>query len=233
MTQASYTRRRGEIEEYFDRTALDAWKKLTGTQKVSGIRATVRAGRQQMRDTILSRFPDDLRGWRILDAGCGAGQMALQLAQRGADVTAIDLSAEMIRHAAENSEGQSFAGTIRFASGDMLAEQWGQFDGVVAMDSLIHYQPGDAIEAVERLSSRISNRIVFTIAPKTIPLTLMHAAGRLFPRGDRAPGIVPMSSRNFIVDLMFRPAMGAWHASLLDRVNSGFYISQALEVRRK
>ena len=34
MSQADYIRRTGEIEHYFDRTALDAWKRLTGDTTV-------------------------------------------------------------------------------------------------------------------------------------------------------------------------------------------------------
>ena len=66
MSLADYIRRTGEIEHYFDRTALDAWKRLTGDQPVSGIRATVRKGREEMRGTLASWLPQDLTGWRIL-----------------------------------------------------------------------------------------------------------------------------------------------------------------------
>jgi magnesium-protoporphyrin O-methyltransferase len=58
----TYQQRRGEIETYFDRTAAAAWSKLTSDAPVSGIRATVRAGRDRMRATLLSFLPDDLRG---------------------------------------------------------------------------------------------------------------------------------------------------------------------------
>jgi len=34
--------------------------------------------------------PEDLRGWRVLDVGCNAGFYSFELAQRGADVVAID-----------------------------------------------------------------------------------------------------------------------------------------------
>lgn len=230
--QASYLRRRREIEDYFDRTALDAWKKLTGTDKVSAIRATVRAGRQRMRETILSRFPEDLRGWRMLDAGCGAGDMAIALAHRGADVVAVDLSAEMVRHASQNALGRTAPGSIRFASGDMLAAQWGRFDGVVAMDSIIHYQSEDALAAIATLAERTDARIVFTIAPRTLALSLMHAFGRLLPRSDRAPAIVPLSTGALLRGLCARPGMERWRAESVGRVNSGFYISEALEVTR-
>ncbi len=43
-------------------------------------------------------------GVRLLDAGCGSGQFALALAARGARVTGIDLSPEMIRLAQENAD---------------------------------------------------------------------------------------------------------------------------------
>ncbi|MEL7028586.1 MAG: hypothetical protein AAGL49_05100, partial [Pseudomonadota bacterium] len=68
-----YLERRARIETYFDRTAIDAWTQLTSDAPVSGVRATVRAGRDRMRATLLSYLPHDLRGQRLLDAGCGTG----------------------------------------------------------------------------------------------------------------------------------------------------------------
>ncbi|NBS98780.1 MAG: magnesium protoporphyrin IX methyltransferase, partial [Betaproteobacteria bacterium] len=53
MNDIAYEQRRGEIETYFDRTAADAWARLTSSAPVSGIRATVRAGRDLTRSTLL------------------------------------------------------------------------------------------------------------------------------------------------------------------------------------
>ena len=47
MSDTAYTRRRGELETYFDRTAVQAWMRLTSDAPVGRIRATVRAGRDQ------------------------------------------------------------------------------------------------------------------------------------------------------------------------------------------
>ncbi|MEL7082665.1 MAG: magnesium protoporphyrin IX methyltransferase, partial [Pseudomonadota bacterium] len=80
----SYARTLARVETYFDQTATQTWERLTSDAPVSRIRATVRAGRAQMRDLLLSRLPPDLSGQRILDAGCGAGQMTAELAARGA-----------------------------------------------------------------------------------------------------------------------------------------------------
>jgi hypothetical protein len=73
MATATYISRRGELETYFDRTAVEAWKRLTSDAPVGRIRATVRAGRDEMRRVLLSWLPDDMTGLRLLDAGCGTG----------------------------------------------------------------------------------------------------------------------------------------------------------------
>ena len=71
MNQAGYVQRRGEIQQYFDRTAVKAWEVLTSNAPVGRIRATVRRGRDEMRQTLLSWLPEDMSGLRLLDAGCG------------------------------------------------------------------------------------------------------------------------------------------------------------------
>jgi hypothetical protein len=75
MINVTYERRRGELETYFDRTASQAWARLTSDAPVSRIRATVRAGRDEMRATLLGWLPADLTGCRLLDAGCGTAAL--------------------------------------------------------------------------------------------------------------------------------------------------------------
>jgi len=139
--QAQYQTRRSEIETYFDRTAVDAWAKLTSTAPVGRIRTTVRAGRDQMRATLMGWLPQDLNGARVLDAGCGTGALSVLCAARGAEVVAIDLSSTLVKLAEERmpSPSELNGGSIRFMSGDMLDPALGKFDYVVCMDSVIHY----------------------------------------------------------------------------------------------
>ena len=47
-------------------------------------------------------------GERILDLGCGTGQLSAQIAAAGAEVVGIDLSAEMVETAREQFPGLSF-----------------------------------------------------------------------------------------------------------------------------
>ena len=69
MPTLTYQSRRGELLEYFDRTAVEAWRRLTSDAPVNRIRATVRAGRDERRRALLQWRPDDLRGVRVLAAG--------------------------------------------------------------------------------------------------------------------------------------------------------------------
>jgi len=88
----AYDQTLSRVETYFDKTATKTWEALTSYAPVSKIRETVRAGRDKMRALLLSRLPVDLTGQRVLDAGCGAGQMTAELAARGATVVAVGIS---------------------------------------------------------------------------------------------------------------------------------------------
>ncbi|MGF1508073.1 MAG: magnesium protoporphyrin IX methyltransferase [Myxococcota bacterium] len=238
MSDGSYIQRRGQLEAYFDRTAADAWAKLTSDGPVSRIRETVRAGRNRMRAALLDALPADLSGARILDAGCGTGAFSLEAARRGADVVAIDLSETLVALAQNRTTRQLTAGSgehrgsLEFRVGDMLDESLGRFDYVVAMDSLIHYRVSDMVDMVSKLCGRASSGMVFTFAPRTPLLTLMLWLGRLFPRRDRAPAIMPVSERTLRRRLRRETRLHGWTAGETTLIKSGFYTSQALRMVR-
>lgn len=236
MEHATYQVRRGEIEHYFDRTAVQAWERLTSDEPVGRIRATVRAGRDRMRATLLSWLPDDMRGLRLLDAGCGTGALAVEAARRGAAVVAIDLSPTLVelavRRVARHLETFDNAGRIDFRSGDMLDAALGEFDHVVAMDSLIHYETHDVVRALEAWAPRVRRSMLITFAPRTPALAAMHAVGRFFPRGDRAPAIEPVAETALRRGLFAAGGLQGYAAGRSERVASGFYTSQALEIVR-
>jgi magnesium-protoporphyrin O-methyltransferase len=230
MNATSYVESRQRIKAYFDRTAAEAWSRLTSDAPVSRIRATVRAGRDRMRSTLLDWLPADLSNRTVLDAGCGTGAFAIEAARRGAQVVAIDLSPTLVGIAGQRTPQLLGAGSIRFLSGDMLDESLGSFDYAVAMDSLIHYRDEDAVAALNRLIPRVSRSILFTFAPRTVPLTVMHNVGKLFPRGDRAPSIEPVAETR-LRELLQRPAFADWSVGRTTRIASGFYTSQAMELK--
>ena len=232
----TYQRRRGEIEHYFDRTAMKAWEQLTSTAPVSRVRATVRAGRDRMRGTLLHWLPTDLSGMRVLDAGCGTGAFAIEAARRGAQVLAIDLSPSLVDVARRRADEELGEGAerarIAFDSGDMSDARLGEFDHVVAMDSLIHYRTADAVAVLRALAPRVRRSMLVTFAPATPALRAMHAVGKLFPRGDRSPAIVPVAEAALRRELALQLGAGLWAVRHTLTVRSGFYTSQAYELGR-
>jgi magnesium-protoporphyrin O-methyltransferase len=227
----AYAGRRDAIAHYFDRTALEAWAKLTSDAPVSGIREKVRAGREAMRATLLSWLPQDLAGARVLDAGCGPATMSAELARRGAQVVGVDLSPQLIELGRARL-GSELAGQVTLVAGDMLDPALGRFDHVVSMDALIHYPARDAAAMLGRLAPRVSATMLFTFAPKTPMLAVMHAAGRLFPRADRSPAIQPVTPAEIGRRIADEPALAHWRADRTQRVNGGVYTCQAMELVR-
>ena len=218
MTTTSFAERRSRLEAYFDRTAMDAWKQLTSDAPVSKIRATVRAGRNTMHGVLMSWLPDDLAGSRVLDAGCGTGALSFKLAQRGAKVIATDVSASLIDIARDRRPDDIPAEAIDFRCGDMLQSGCGEVDYVVAMDSLIHYT---------------TRKMVVTVAPRTPALQLMRTMGKIFPRSDRAPAIVPAHIPKLCQSIGEEPGLAGWQVGRTERVMNGFYTSHAIEMVRR
>lgn len=221
-TSQAYAATRNRVEAYFDGTATKTWERLTSDAPVSGIRATVRAGRDRMRTLIGANLPADLRGARILDAGCGTGALAFELAARGADVVGVDISPQLIDIARLRTP-DAVARRVTFSGGDMLDPALGHFDHIVAMDSLIYYTADDIARILVGFAPRLSGSMVFTVAPRTPLLMAFWRLGKLAPRRDRSPVMIPHSP----AAIAGRLATGRLRD--LDRIKSGFYFSNALE----
>ena len=232
MPTSSYAERRAQLQTYFDSTAVEAWKRLTSDAPVSGIRATVRAGRDAMRATLLGWLPEDLTDVRILDAGCGTGALAVAAAQRGAHVTAIDLSPNLVELARERIGRDTGTGHIDFRVGDLFDPALGRFDHVVGMDSLIHYKAADVVRVLAGLAERTDRSMLFTFAPRSAFLIAFLAVGRLAPRGDRSPAIAPVTEKTLRRIIAADPALTGWQSARTQRIQGGFYTSQALELAR-
>ncbi len=221
----TYDVTRDRVEDYFDRTATKTWERLTSDAPVSGIRATVRAGRDRMRAVMLGQLPKDLSGQRVLDAGCGTGAMAVELAERGAEVVAVDIAPELIK-IAETRCPRHLRSRIAFQAGDMLDSELGRFDHAVAMDSMIYYDRPTLVQLLKANESRIGGKFVFTLAPRTPLLMAMFRVGKLFPQSDRSPVMIPQRALDLASDLRIAGANG--RLAQVERVTSGFYISECL-----
>ena len=215
----TYDRTLTRVEDYFDRSATKVWEQLTSDAPVSKVRATVRAGRDRMRSIMLSQL-GDVRGKRILDAGCGTGAASEALARMGATVVGVDISPSLVE-IADKRLPEDLRGQVTFEAGDMLADR-GAFDGVIAMDSLIYYTRPDLQAALNGLGDH-SKHIVFTVAPRTPFLMAFWYAGKVFPKKDRSPVMIPQDTTRLSRNI---PGLAE-----VERVSSGFYTSTCMEWR--
>lgn len=92
----------------------------------------------QSQEKVLVDFLGDVRGREVLDVGTGTGRAAILLATRGARVTGVDASAEML--AVARTRAQSAGLAVEFATGDAHALNFPDrsFDASVSLRVLMH-----------------------------------------------------------------------------------------------
>jgi len=92
-----------------------------------------------------------LGGERILDAGCGTGRLAVELARRGRSVVGVDNDVDMLDRARARSEHVSWV-LADLATMELPAA----FDLVVMAGDVLHYvRPGDESMVVSNLARHL------------------------------------------------------------------------------
>ena len=93
-------------------------------------------------------------GTRVLDAGCGTGRVAIELARRGVVVTGVDADARMLASArAKAPEIAWYEGDLA----DLSDVPTGSFDlGLLAGNVMIFLEPGTEERVLENLTARIA-----------------------------------------------------------------------------
>ena len=225
--QNTYLAKRARLENYFNEVSSDAWDKLTSNEPVSFVRQLVREGREKMQAAIIEKLPKDLRGTRILDAGCGTGVLSRMLDERGAEVVGVDISEKLIEVAKNRS---SLNKNIEYFAGDMKEQSFGNFDYIIAMDSLIHYSTEDVISSIADFSTRANNSVLFTIIPSTFVLNTKLRLGKFFPKSERSPEVVPIEWGRLeqLEALKINASL-----SKIKRIKKFFYVSEAWELANR
>jgi SAM-dependent methyltransferase len=90
----------------------------------------------------------------VLDAGCGTGRVAMELARRGLDVVGVDLDAEMLAAA------RAKAPLLRWVEADLAGVDLGcTFGGIVmAGNVMIFLTPGTEGSVVRNLAHHLDDR---------------------------------------------------------------------------
>ena len=136
---------------------------------------------------IAERAP--LQGRTALDVGCGGGILAEAMAQRGANVTGIDLGEKALRIAALHQLESGVQ--VRYESvsaEDFAAAHGGEFDDVTCMELLEHVpEPASTVAACARLV-KPGGRVIFSTINRNLKAYLLAVIGaeyvlKLLPKG--------------------------------------------------
>jgi len=130
-----------------------------------------------------------LRGKTVIDVGCGGGILAESMAERGAQVTGIDLSEEPLKvaqlHLLESGNRVDYR---RIAAEELVRELPRHFDVVTCMELLEHVpEPARMVEACAQLLKPGGHAFFSTINrnPKSFLFAIVGAEYilSLLPRG--------------------------------------------------
>jgi len=136
---------------------------------------------------------DPQPGERVADLFCGIGNFSLAIARRGAVVTGVEGSRELVRRAAANAEANGLSSAARFVEMDLYRLDGGKLASLGRFDRMLLDPPRDgAVELVKALSDDAPRCIVYISCN---PATLARDAAVLVQaRGYclRAAGVVNM-----------------------------------------
>lgn len=115
---------------------------------------------------ILDEAAGGIDGKRVLDIGCGTGLLSVKLAKRGAQVTGIDLSGEMLAVAEQRAGALSLP--VQFIEQPMQQlTGFTNFDlAVIAIDSLNYIADKEDVEATFRhiyVSLAVGGVLIFDV----------------------------------------------------------------------
>ncbi len=99
-------------------------------------------------------------GLQVLELGCGEGRLSIQLAERGKNLTAIDLSPERIARARELARNLSNPPAFMVGDLNTISLPSEQYDCVVAHDALHHVLALDNLLDEVHKSLRLGGKLI-------------------------------------------------------------------------
>lgn len=90
------------------------------------------AARQYLLNPAIFGLLGDVRGRRVLDAGCGQGYLSRMLARRGAMVTGVEPAENFFRYAVEREAGERLGIAYLQADLSTLSAASSRYDAVIA-----------------------------------------------------------------------------------------------------
>jgi len=219
------------VKEYFNNEGFERWQKIYGDKDdVNAVQKDIRVGHAETVDKILKWLdPATISGKTVCDAGCGTGYLSIPLAERGADVSASDISAAMVGEATERAKAILPAEQQpKFFTSDLEAVD-GKFDTVCCVDVLIHYPPENMAGMVKHLAGLSKERVVLSFAPKTWYYVALKRIGELFPGKSKTTRAYLHEEE--LVEAAFEQA--GFQVTRKEMTATNFYFSRLFEAKPK
>jgi magnesium-protoporphyrin O-methyltransferase len=167
-------------------------------------------------------------GGSFCDAGCGVGSLALPLAERGAKVTASDISAAMADEAAKRAAAAGLSDRATFSTSDLESIE-GTYDTVTCIDVMIHYPQDKMAEMVKGLASHANKRLIISFAPDTWYYKALKSFGELFP-GPSKTTRAYLHTEEAVVKAIEE---AGFELKRTEMTGTSFYFSRLLEAEKK
>ncbi len=217
------------VRKYFETSGFSRWTAIYGTGDVPPIWKVIRDGHDRALEAVVS-WVSTSKGHTALDAGCGTGNLAIELAHHGFEVDAFDVSAPMIHFAKYINAGRTKGITPQFLVGDIaaLAGQARRYDVVCCLDVLFHYPYEEVADMLTRLASLAAHKVVGSFALRTPMNDFWMSVGQRFHAKNRMTKL-HMFSYDEIERVLYR---AGFRMTRKQRVKFFFYDSFVFEAVR-
>jgi magnesium-protoporphyrin O-methyltransferase len=217
------------VRKYFETSGFSRWSAIYGTGDIPPIWKVIRDGHDQALETVVD-WVAGAKGHTVLDAGCGTGNLAIALADRGFEVEAFDVSAPMVHFAKYINNGRTKGIAPRFLVGDIaaLAGEPKRYDVVCCLDVLFHYPYEEVKEMLVRLAALASYKVVGSFALRSPMNDFWMSVGQKFHAKNRMTKL-HLFSYDEIEQVLYRAGFKMTHKK---RVKFFFYDSFVFEAVR-
>ena len=182
--EASETGQR--VRKYFETSGFSRWSAIYGSGDIPPIWKVIRDGHARAIETVVA-WMSTSKGHTALDAGCGTGNLSIELAHHGYEVDAFDVSAPMIHFAKYINAGRTKGIAPQFRVGDIaaLGARDRRYDVVCCLDVLFHYPLHEVTEMLTRLAGLAGHKVVGSFALRSPMNDFWMSVGQRFHAKNR------------------------------------------------
>jgi magnesium-protoporphyrin O-methyltransferase len=218
------------VRKYFETSGFSRWTAIYGSGDIPPIWKVIRDGHQRAIDAVL-RFIEDDADHTALDAGCGTGNLSIELANRGYEVDAFDVSAPMIHFAKYINTGRTNGIPPHFMVGDIAAldGQKRSYDLVCCLDVLFHYPYEEVAAMLTQLAELGTHKVIGSFALRTPFNDFWMKVGQRFHAKNRMTKLF-MFSYDQVEQILYR---AGYKMARTKRIKFFFYDSFVFEAVRR